>query len=210
MSQFLKYLTSSTPTVEQETPVTQIEREYCWYGIVEDFSELAKAGSIEDHEQWEIRPTETNTGCIRVRATTPIRYNHEDSTSHAIGDTVYTMTTKVYRGQYEGVSDSIEKTIEITEDFFLSFKKIAPSGMVKRRFNFFIEGTDRKWEVDAFIDDEGGFHPWVKVDLEVSESEEGDVPKLPVTLTNILYSKDASKRKEIANKYFVRKNPNAK
>ncbi len=194
-----------------ETEV-QREREYCWYVQIEDYSQLAKAVSIEDHTQWEIRPVETKRGAIRVRGTLPVNINYEDSEVSPAGEGRYSLTTKVYNsGAYNGVSDVTESTIEIQQDLFDSFAAIAPTGMKKRRFNIVSKVDDSenggndvelKWEIDLFFDAEGNYQPWAKIDLETLTKIVD--PVFPIAVQKVLGPNDSPEEKaKIRDQYFV-------
>lgn len=152
------------------------EIEHVFYGRLIDIEELKKAASVESQEQWEIRIPKTeenaNSGSIRIRKTT-------------VGDAEpeYILTTKVSAGG----GDKIEVPIPTTADNFEQFKILSFAGMRKDRYHFPVEGTDLVWEVDMFLKPEGGYHEWVKIDLEVSDRGAA-IPSLPIELKDVITS----------------------
>lgn len=142
---------------------------YCKIGYFEGLKEAVKK---EQQDQYEIRSSQEisgNKGCVRVRKTT---------CSDGIK---FVMTNKV-RTINENLSISEEFDLEITEEQFIMFTKIAPSKTIKERFIFLtknislnkfgeetisIEVPELKFEVDVFPKEEGGYHEWCKIDVEL-------------------------------------------
>ena len=163
--------------ISMEADSTQgVEREKVFYCRIANTAQLENADHIEDQEQWELRPKETDTGCIRVRKTTPVWKSGESS------EPTYVMTTKIYTGENGAV---VETEQDVSPDIFEAFKKIAPSGLVKRRFSFNIPGTTYKWEVDVFFDEHGDYAQWCKVDLEMDNLNE-TTPPFPIEFAEVI------------------------
>lgn len=80
------------------------------------------------------------------------------------GEPKYTMTIKVKQA-----NGNEENEMEITEDTFKIFSRLVPTGLLKKRYIFPVEGTDHELEVDVFHDLDGNQHNVVKIDLEVPE-----------------------------------------
>lgn len=142
-----------------------IEREKVFYGKIANFLDLEKATAWEDQEQWEIRPTETNTGVLRVRKT---------STGEL------SLATKVFSGD-----SRIETEIEIPADIFAGVRSIAPGGMIKRRYIFPIADTTMKWEVDVYRVGVDEWAEWCKIDLECDDLAMEN-PPFPIELSEVI------------------------
>lgn len=138
------------------------ELEYTFYGKVADLSQLGRAIHKEVHEQWSLKLDTDKEARVRIRAINNMRW---------------IMTTKY---KYEGVLGWEEVECDISKDMFEHLKKVSERGYFKTRYNFRVEGSDLLWELDVFKDINGQDHPWVKLDLEVSEEIKGKFPKLPV------------------------------
>jgi len=84
-------------------------------------------------------------------------------------------------------SNSKKKEIPIpaSEDWFIGFQFLADQGMIKDRYHFPIVGTDLVWEVDCFPKEGGGYHEWVKIDLEVSDLS-APLPEFPIQFEDII------------------------
>jgi hypothetical protein len=180
------------------------EIEYTIYAKISNFAELEAAKSMEIQEQWEIKipKTEQNAGkgSIRVRKTVVEG-----------GEPVFTRATKI---PYNEQNDKIEIPLPSNQDEFTAFKFLAAQGMLKHRYHFPILGTELVWEVDAYPKDDGTYHEWVKIDLEVKERLE-QLPEFPIKLDEVilppeLYQGDKEEREKIVtglyDKCFMRKN----
>lgn len=138
------------------------EVEYTFYGKIADMSQLTRAIQKEEHEQWSI-DVETEADIrLRIRAINGMRW---------------VLTSKV---RYTGVVGCEEVECDISKDMFDHLKFFASGGMKKTRYVFKIDGTEKVWEVDVFKDINGQDHPWVKVDLEVTDPNDKTFPRLPV------------------------------
>lgn len=181
------------------------EIEFTIYARMPDMSQLNGAKSKEHQEQWEVRVAGTDKnageGSMRVRKTVIEG-----------ADPVYTRATKI---PYNATNDKIEVPMPSNEDEFLAFGYLAEQGMIKDRFHFPIMGTELVWEVDCFPKPDGGYHEWVKIDLEVKDREMR-LPEFPVTLEDVILPKDFGKIpqeewekqvSELYEKYFIAKNP---
>lgn len=173
-------------SMEAETdPSSYLEIEHVFYAKVEDLSELKKAASSELQEQWEIKipKTETNAGegGIRVR-----------KTAIAGADPVYTLTTKVKKGD-DG--DKFEVEVPSNKDQFDQFRFLSDRGMIKERFYFPVTGTKLVYEVDMFLKPEGGYHEYCKIDLEVTDRD-AQIPPFPIELTDVIFPKGYGRQNE--------------
>lgn len=191
------------------------ELEYVFYGKIADFKALEKASSYEDQEQWEVRiPKEENTpyfGCVRIRRT-----QRGDTTTH-------TLCMKALK-EGKAAKDEVELKLvgEKGEEFFEQMRKLATTGMTKRRYFFPVEGRkDLTWEVDVYFKGRSkkNFHAWCKVDLEVprllrqSTAESFPLP-FPIELTDVIYAqvKDRTEAQrdqinKLMDDVFTRSNP---
>ena len=176
------------------------EIEYEFYGRLINVDDLkAKASSVVSQEQWEINvpKNDKNSGSGRIR----VRKIVEN------GKVEYIQTTKSLL-----VKDNarIEVGIPTTEDNFKQFTILADAGMIKDRYC--VNVGDFVFEYDLFKKPDGGYHEWVKVDLEVV-SKSIAIPELPIPLedliTNQKYSRTEEEIKTIDNLYktiFLRTN----
>lgn len=180
------------------------EIEFTIYARLVDMSQLSEAKSKESQEQWEIRipKTEGNAGAgsMRVR-----------KTQIEGADPVFTRAIKI---PYNKDNDKIEIPLPSNEDEFTAFKFLSEKGMVKDRFHFPILGTDMVWEIDCFPKEGGGYHEWVKIDLEVKDRDMA-LPEFPVKLEDVILPKDFGKMSpeehdkkvsELYDLYFLAKN----
>lgn len=159
------------------------ELEYTFFGKIKDFAQLERAQSSETHEQWQI-PLDTDQPVkARIRL---------------IDGKRPTLTTKVRK---DGEHGAIEVDSDISMDLFKSLRLAAINGYKKTRYNFPVKGTDRKWEIDVFIGQNGEPHPWVKIDYEVGELSER-IPKLPIDFEEIIV--EGGKDQTMEEKRFVR------
>lgn len=143
------------------------EKEYVWYGRLTDPEQLKKAASFSVQKQSSVKG---KSGTIRVRETT------KD------GQIDYTLTGKAY----VGYGDANEVSLPVSKDMCEIFRQLSGESMDKIRYEFPIEGTDLKWEVDLFIDTQGNPKDWVKIDLEVP-TEMNEWPVLPVLLADTIF-----------------------
>lgn len=178
------------------------EIEHVFYARLVDPSQLQNADSKEFQEQWEIKVPKTDEngagGGLRIRKTVTTD-----------GKVEYVLTSKVK----VNATKKIEVGVPTTEDQFASFKYLSPGGMIKDRYIFLIEGSDHKWEVDVFHRPEGGYHEWVKIDLEVTDIDD-PVPPFPLELRDIIdgrpdkHNEDEEARiRALYSSDFITKNP---
>ena len=155
---------------------TEVELEHCWYGQLDDVSQLDTAASSEYQEQWNVKSKVEDSkygGSIRVRKS--VRYTTGD---RSLGVKSYMLCIKAFEHDKIGV---LENEFEINEETFEQFRRIAESGMRKTRYTFPIEGTDYAFEVDVSEGDSG----WVKVDLEVDDPKYL-IPEFPIRLKGLV------------------------
>jgi len=158
--------------VEAPAKIAKPETELVVYCRISYFEGLKEAVKKERHDQYEIKSSQEisgNKGCVRVRKTTD---------SDGIK---YVLTNKV-RTENDNLSVAEEFNLDITEEQFEMFTKIAPSKTIKDRFIFLvknvsinkfgdesvqIEVPELKFEVDVFPKEDGGYHEWCKIDIEI-------------------------------------------
>ena len=179
------------------------EVEHVIYAELIDFTQLSKADSKEEHEQWEIKipktPENGGSGSLRVRETV------------VDGKAQYVITTKINKNSK---GDKIEVSVPTTKENFVQFKFMANKGMIKDRYTFLVPGTDLKWEVDCFKQPDGKYYPWVKIDLEVTNRND-PLPQLPMHFRDVIMPKgfgradeaeSEAKIKELYERYFLTPN----
>jgi hypothetical protein len=176
MAKRLSHYIASLESSAEANGDTQVELEYIFFGKVVDFDELKKADKVEDQEQWEIRSEKQGNspyfGGIRVRKTCGT-----DS-----GEPKYVLCAKTMKGKDDG---RLETELDVTEDLFNQFKKLAQSGMIKTRYYFNVPDSDLVWEIDVYKTADGEVEPWVKIDLEV-KSRKTQIPDFPIELTDVI------------------------
>ena len=209
----LENLTLSPALEERSDGAALKEREFVFYARIKEGYEFPPTDNKERQEQWTIKIPQTDAnaakGDIRVRKTD--LFDHGD-----LGQTEYVLTTKVRNGGPEGDD---EVPIQSSEDQFNHFKRLAESGMLKDRFTYDIPGTELKWEVDAFLKPGGGYHPWVKLDLEVPADAPKDIgiPEFPIEAEEWIKAQtgdrlpaEEAKVRELYETMFLTKNSGAK
>ena len=181
------------------------EKEHCIIARVIDFAQMKKANNAEIQEQWGVKVdhTEENAGAAQLRVR---------KISNANGEVRYEMTTKSLVAE-----GKIECTIPTTEANFQQFKVIAESGMTKHRYTFNNEDGS-KWEVDCTPDGNGGYFPWVRCEIEVSDLD-AKIPNLPIKTEEVIMPPKLGglsqeefdeKTKPLYDRFFVLKNQYAK
>lgn len=151
--------------------VVQKEIEFTFYVHVKDLSELENAPYKEKHEQWKLPIESDGNKRLRIRLTDDRRAE---------------LTTKIQRPGVVGWEE-INESIGIP--MFSHLREMSVSGYHKYRYSFPIHGTSLKWEVDVFMNKMGKQHPWVKVDLEVSDLDM-EIPKMPFAFTDFICADD--------------------
>lgn len=154
------------------------ETEIILYGRLTDTEQLKQAASCEQQEQWSIllKGDENGKGKGSVRG----RMVKTDG-----AEAKYIQTIKVKRDQHS----SLEVEMEITKDVFEMIKFLSEAGMVKDRYRFPIEGSDKVWEVDVFKKDDGSYQEWVKIDLE-TDTPDAPLPDLPIEFAELITPED--------------------
>lgn len=178
----------------QPNGVQKAEKEYEIYGRMVDIGLLGSAVRSELQEQWGLPidkvPENAASGSIRVRM---------------IDNEKYVFTSKV-----KTQTSNEEVEFDASEDLFVHFRKFATQGLRKVRHFFPVEGTDFIYEVDAFYGPNGTFVPWVKIDLEFTDSMTIDnLPDFPFELVDIRIippgrksSEDLAFVRELFDKHF--------
>lgn len=154
-----------------------IEREYTAYVEVPNFNWIDDAPQMELHEQWNIGLKDDS---VRQRI-------------RLINKRRYTMAVKQ---PLRGEAGYYECEQDISADMFELLKLGGEQGFLKERFNFPIDGTNLKWEVDVFKSRAGGRHPWVKVDLEY-HSINDPIPDFPFPIKGYPIIIDADSSPEV-------------
>jgi hypothetical protein len=137
------------------------ETELTIYAKITDLAGLEQATSKEEHIQAEIK---TDSGRVRVRKT---------SKDNLI-EIVQTIKTKA------NDSGLIETSVKIDDEFFKAFLSLCPEYMDKHRYifettNVSLTTVDNKtielpklvYDVDCFTKDDGSYHEWCKIDVEI-------------------------------------------
>lgn len=167
---------------------TAAEIERVIYARVTSFDFLERAAGAERQEQWSVKiaKTEENagSGSIRVRKVTNLR-----EPGAAVQ---YILTSKLDIGMKGSSAETSEQS---TVDQFNVFKYLANKGMMKDRYVFNIDGSDRQWEVDCFQKPGELYFEWVKIDLEGWPSGK-ELPQLPFTAAEIIDGDKASQTDE--------------
>lgn len=200
----MKHLTISfEDSVVETTPDTESttikEKEYVVYFRTLDFKQLQNAKHAIKQRQWQfyVPKTDDNAGSGKIRVRELISHD---------GNTKYELTIKS-----EVKDGNIESSIECSKEMFTQIAFLADSGMYKHRYEFPIENSDLKWEIDVYPDGNGGYYPWGRAELEVKE-ELTELPKLPIEVEEIITPEEASteegkvKVKELFSKFFLKKN----
>lgn len=183
MSRLFFDIVSKPLALEEESAgVSQREVEHTLYGKITNPQQLDGV-AWEDHEQWELKIPKAASalceGVIRIRKTsTPEK-----------SECVLTIKTKADKAE-----GRVETSMLTTEDQLRQFKQLAEKGMLKRRYTFPIEGSAKKWEIDVYPKEGGGWHEWCKIDLEV-KSLSDPLPPLPIELAELI-SKPYGQRSE--------------
>jgi hypothetical protein len=154
------------------------EFEHTIYAKLTDPSQLNQSKSMEHHSQWEIRveKTEKNAGKGSFR----VRKTWVDG-----GDPDYVAVLKIPLDPNGSNAKKKEIPIPATEDWFIGLQFLADQGMIKDRYHFPIIGSDLVWEVDCYPKEGGGYHEWVKIDLEVKDLS-APLPEFPIQFEEII------------------------
>ena len=183
------------------------EHEHEFYVEIEDFEQLKSAESVDLQEQWNLKIDKTAgniaKGALRIRQI----YQGDlqgGPNQKPQGEAQYVLTTKVN----QGIGKRLEVPTPTTVDGFNLFAMLSDSGMIKHRYHFPV--GDLVFEVDMFLNPEGGYFPVAKIDLEVKNLS-GEIPELPIKVKSIIKgdTKDSSEKAKITeyyDKYFITKN----
>lgn len=177
------------------------EPELTFYGKLATFDDLKRAAYVLRQAQYQRRE-----GDLRIRVRREVCPK---------GVTSYEFTNKLGSG-----ANVQETTIPTTEMMFVAFREWnQKGGMVKDRYvypiprieGYLVDGEpfDLKWEVDVFPDGQGGYHPWVKIDLEFGVQADGsvvlpeDVPEMPIVFTQVIsgWTEDPAEQAVISRLY---------
>lgn len=172
--------TDDAPTNQPEAPEdgkTVIEKElgyYCRILNFAQFKDAKEAVKIEDYytstPKSEEVPLNTKTRVRKIDSKEGIRYE---------------LTLKVGND----VTQRAENTVEITEDTFNLYCKIAKECTIKHRYTF--DNEDGHWCVDLFPNGSGGYNNWARVEVEVNDIPE-HAPKPPIEAEEVIYPKGSS------------------
>lgn len=197
--------TNAPATEERADGKSEKEKEHTIYARVDSFEWLSKASSMESQEQWEIKVAKTEKnfgkGSMRVR-----------KTWNSGSDPVFTRATKISTKEADA---KLEIPLPSNEEEFLAIMFLAEQGMRKDRFHFPILGTELVWEFDLFPNEDGSYHNWIKIDLEVDDLD-APLPAFPVPLAEVILPKrfkqidEAAWESRVSSIYeqcFLSKNP---
>lgn len=172
--------TDDAPTnqpVEPEDGKTIIEKElgyYCRILNFAQFKDAKEAVKIEDYytstPKSEEVPLDTKTRVRKIDSKEGIRYE---------------LTLKVGND----MTQRAENTVEITEDTFNLYRKVAKECTIKHRYTF--DNEDGHWCVDLFPNGSGGYNNWARVEVEVNDIPE-HAPKPPIEAEEVIYPKGSS------------------
>lgn len=172
--------TDDAPTNQPEEPEdgkTIIEKElgyYCRILNFAQFKDAKEAVKIEDYytstPNSEEVPLNTKTRVRKIDSKEGIRYE---------------LTLKVGND----MTQRAENTVEITEDTFNLYCKIAKECTIKHRYTF--DNEDGHWCVDLFPNGSGGYNNWARVEVEVNDIPE-NAPKPPIEAEEVIYPKGSS------------------
>ena len=172
--------TDDAPTNQPETPKdgeTVIEKElgyYCRILNFAQFKDAKEAVKIEDYytstPKSEEVPLDTKTRVRKIDSKEGVRYE---------------LTLKVGND----MTQRAENTVEITEDTFNLYRKVAKECTIKHRYTF--DNEDGHWCVDLFPNGSGGYNNWARVEVEVNDIPE-NAPKPPIEAEEVIYPKGSS------------------
>lgn len=182
---------------------TQVEREHIIWAKLKDTAVLKEASRGEKQEQVSVKIPKVDEnfceGVIRIRKT-------ED----AAGEVSYVQTLKQHHPD-----GKTETNVDVSEDLYVQLAGLASEMVSKHRYVFPIEGTDLFWEVDAAPDGKGGYHEWVRIELEVTDLN-AELPQLPFETEEVVLPFHISgededewraRNDELFQLYFVKKGP---
>ena len=156
----------------------ETELEYIVWAKLTDFKDLHKASRAVKQEQVSMLLPKTDKnlvgGVLRVRKTV-----------EANGEVDYKLTIKQKHSGGDGQPLNTEANVKVDENVYLQVAGIAESLVVKHRYYYPIEGTDLEWEVDAAPDNEGGYHEWVRLEVEVP-NKDYKLPELPFPTEEVI------------------------
>lgn len=172
--------TDDAPTNQPEEPEdgkTIIEKELGYYCRILNFAQFKNAKEavkIEDYytstPKSEEVPLDTKTRVRKIDSKEGIRYE---------------LTLKVGND----MTQRAENTVEITEDTFNLYRKVAKECTIKHRYTF--DNEDGHWCVDLFPNGSGGYNNWARVEVEVNDIPE-HAPKPPIEAEEVIYPKGSS------------------
>lgn len=172
-----------------------VEREYVFFGKLENMEQLYDASYWEQQEQWRILVPSKDPKreiSVRIRKATVCRRVSRDQRA-VCEESVYTLTIKSFLKGEAGTTEA-EVEMDPTEgEAMLKIFRTEGDGMVKDRYFFPLRPEDLeklgvkeddqvpRWEVDVFRTGNGCrcmtgyheghneivYHPYVKLDLEV-------------------------------------------
>lgn len=172
--------TDDAPTNQPKEPEdgkTIIEKElgyYCHILNFAQFKDAKEAVKIEDYytstPKSEEVPLDTKTRVRKIDSKEGVRYE---------------LTLKVGND----MTQRAENTVEITEDTFNLYCKVAKECTIKHRYTF--DNEDGHWCVDLFPNGSGGYNNWARVEVEVNDIPE-HAPKPPIEAEEVIYPKGSS------------------
>ena len=176
-----------------------LEHEHTYYVELEDLDQLKNAASMDMQEQWNVKLPKTETvgeSSIRVRKIVEGDVNGGPNQKPE-KEAQYVLTIKTEVGQQQRT----EVPIPATQDAFELFKALCSGGMIKHRYHFPVE-DGLVFEVDMYLNPEGGYYPFAKIDLEVNNNT-GEIPEIPLKLKSCINgdSENAKDRETIRSYY---------
>lgn len=174
------YVPKTRKSISQKTSTIE-EKEAVVFLKILDFSQLKTASSSEKQEQWGIPApkSEQNAGAGVIRCRKIIYPN---------GEKKFELTTKIFNSKNTKYDTRFESTVLTDEENFILFKFLSGTGFIKHRYCFPVENTDLKWEVDVAPDGKGGYCPWVRAEIELSDPD-GPLPDLPLKAEEVILPK---------------------
>lgn len=164
----------------------------------------------EDQEQYSFSFNTSNTNG-QLRTVCRVRKTVKDNI------VTYVRTTKVFSEESSPTQISKELPIETNEEEFNLYKTLCENGMIKSRFflPFTTTQGELTYEFDLYPNPSGGFHEWVKIDVEIPEGmvpdNESIINNLPSELSDIIVKssnntdEEKAKIKELYENYFLTK-----
>ena len=155
---------------------TRLELEKIIWAKMSDTSQLSNAQCAEKQKQVSIKVDKKEgnfiSGIVRIRET----IDSEDQAN-------YVLTIKQEHGTDKGKT---ETELPATRDAFVQLAGLSDQMVTKHRYCFSVADTDLMWEVDAAPDGKGGYHEWVRIELEIPTADM-QLPSLPFDTDEVIF-----------------------